>query len=66
MHVGGRRRNLPDQRALFIHRHVHLVTTHNAFSRNLVAFSQSGPLNPTASIWISPVIPMMISMVLFI
>jgi hypothetical protein len=30
-----------------------------------MAFSQSGPLNPTASIWISPVVPIMISMVPF-
>src|ERR1039458_6624238 len=41
-------------------------TTPSASSKNAVAFSQSGPLNPTASIWISPVVPMMISMVLFI
>jgi len=38
----------------------------NASSKNAVAFSRSGPLNPTASIWISPVVPIMISIVLFI
>ena len=38
----------------------------NAFSKNAVACSQSAPLNPMASIWISPDGPMMISMVRFI
>jgi len=53
--------------ALVIFRLLNLLPNHpSASSKNAVAFSQSGPLNPTASILISPVVSMMISMVLFI